>query len=135
MHYLDTSAFLKLLVDESHSIALGLAVDRRELWSSTLLAVEAHRAALRLAVSSADVDAVLSEVSLVLPSEETFRSAQFIGRAELRTLDALHLATAIEIGPELESVITYDRRLAQAASGIGANVQSPGLPDGWWATN
>ena len=63
-------------------------------------------AALRLDLPALDMDAVLLEVSLVLPSAATLRSAQSIGGPELRSLDALHLAAASEIGPELQSIVT-----------------------------
>jgi hypothetical protein len=97
-----------------------------------LLAVESHRAALRLGVPADEVDALLDQVSLVVPAASTFHAAQSIGDAELRTLDALHLAAALEIGVEVECVVTYDRRLANAASALGGVVSSPGLHDGWW---
>ena len=134
MRYLDTSAFLKVLVREAHSDAMVAAVDGHELWSSSLLAVEAHRAAMRLGLEADEVDALLDDVSLVLPGTSTFLVARSIGGAELRALDALHLATAVEIGSELESLVTYDRRLAAAAASLGVAVSSPGLADGWWAS-
>lgn len=133
MHYLDTSAFLKLLVIEEHSEAFAEFVEGGDLWSSTLLAVEAHRAALRLNIAPAEVDELLDEISLILPAAPTFHSAQSVGNAELRMLDALHLAAAIEIGPELESLITYDRRLAAAADSLGLVVTSPGQRRRWWS--
>lgn len=134
MHYLDTSAFLKLLVYEAHSKAMADDVDGCDLWSSTLLAVEAHRSALRLGVPADEVNGLLNQVSLVLPAASTFLAAQTIGTAELRTLDALHLATAIEIGPELESILTYDKRLARAATAVGLVVTAPGLVEPWWTS-
>jgi predicted nucleic acid-binding protein len=132
MQYLDTSAFLKLLIREQHSDAMAAAVEGADLWASTLLAVEAHRGALRLGVPTDEVDGLLSEVTLVLPAASTFHTAQAVGGAELRTLDALHLASALEIGIELESLVTYDRRLARGASSLGIAVSSPGLPELWW---
>lgn len=132
MHYLDTSAFLKLLVREVHTAAMARSVEGADLWSSTLLAVEAHRAARRLGVPADEVDALLDEVSLILPAAPTFKAAQSVGSPELRVPDALHLASALEIGDELESLITYDKRFAAAASALGLIVSSPGLPRDWW---
>jgi uncharacterized protein len=134
VRYLDTSAFLKLLVLEEHSSAVAADTAGSDLWSSTLLAVEAHRAALRLGIPASDVDEVLDEVSLVLPAASTFHLAQSVGIPVLRTLDALHLATALEIGAEVEAVVTYDRRLATAVATAGMTVRSPGLPEGWWSS-
>lgn len=132
MQYVDTSAFLKLLVAEEHSEAFAAAVSDAVLWSSQLLAVEAHRAALRLSVPTDDVDALLATVSLVLPAATTLHRAQSVGQAELRALDALHLASALEIGPELAGVFTYDRRLAVACDAVGLVVEAPGREGAWW---
>jgi predicted nucleic acid-binding protein len=43
----------------------------------------------------------------------------------LRSLDAIHLATAQLLGSELRSIVTYDARMAQAASGLGLSVAAP----------
>lgn len=132
MHYLDTSAFLKILVAEAHSLALRVAIADADVWSSTLLAVEAHRAALRIGVSAADVDLRLAAVTLVVPSETMFVAARTVGTSELRTLDALHLSAALELGADLDAVVTYDRRLAKACDGEGLVVVAPGLDANWW---
>ncbi|MGE0881543.1 MAG: type II toxin-antitoxin system VapC family toxin [Acidimicrobiia bacterium] len=133
MKYLDTSALLKLLVRETHSAAMTRWAAGNDLWSSSLLAIEAHRAALRLDIPSGEIDALLDEITLVFPAPATFHAAQSIGQVNLRTLDALHLATALEIGDELECVVTYDQRLAASASTLGLDVVAPGLRSSWWA--
>jgi hypothetical protein len=130
--YLDTSAFLKILVDEEHSRPLRRALSRTTAWSSTLLAVEAHRVALRLGIAAAEVDVRLAAVTLVVPSETSYVSARSVGTAELRTLDALHLAAAMELGTDLERFVTYDRRLAAGCDHHDIEVSSPGLPARWW---
>ena len=103
-----------------------------ELWSSTLLAVEAHRAGLRLGVTAAAVASRLAVVTFVVPSESTFEVARSIGPADLRTLDALHLAAATELGGDLDALITYDHRLAAACESLGIEVLAPGLTPSWW---
>jgi predicted nucleic acid-binding protein len=133
--YLDTAAFLKLLVREDHTDHLRAALGNAEMWSSTLLAVEAHRAATRLGLHRSAVDDLLATVSLVLPGDATYFRARTIGVATLRSLDALHLASAVELGDELEGLVTYDRRLASGADEIGLTVLSPGQPARWWATD
>lgn len=132
MLYLDTSAFLKLIVDEEHSKPLRRAVATAELWSSTLLAVEAHRAGIRLGLTSAAVDQRLAVVTFVVPSESTFKVARSIGPANLRTLDALHFAAATELGDDLDGMLTYDKRLASGCESLGIEVIAPGLGDRWW---
>ena len=130
--YLDTSAFLKLLVAEEHSAALRRYVRSRELWSSVLLTVEAHRAAPRLNIDTAVVARALCTVTIVVPSETTYSSARSVGVPELRTLDALHLASALEFGADLAGVLTYDRRLAAGCEQEGLVVEAPGLRPSWW---
>lgn len=132
MRYLDTSAFLKLIVAEEESEELRATVESAELWSSTLLDVEAHRAARRLGVDRDAVVQALEAVTLVMPAETTFATARRVGPDALRALDALHLAAALELGADLETVITYDRRLAAGCEVLDVPVQTPGHPSGWW---
>jgi predicted nucleic acid-binding protein len=123
--YVDTSAFLKLLVREKESGPLREALTDASLWSSTLLDVEAHRSARRLGVAADDVATALDKVALLAPTASTFASARDIGPTTLRTLDALHLATALELGSELEAVVTYDDRLAAGCASVSLAVLSP----------
>ena len=132
MLYLDTSAFLKLLVAEEHSDALRSALARTSVWSSTLLDVEAHRAGRRLGIGTGTVVAALEAVALVAPSETTFATARHLGPDTLRTLDALHLAAALELGADLDGVVTYDRRLAAGCVTARVTVLAPGLAPSWW---
>ncbi len=132
MLYLDTSAFLKILIDEVHSRTLRRALIGMDVWSSTLLAVEAHRAAFRLDIQPALVDRRLAAVTLIVPSETTYLSARSVGTADLRSLDALHLSAALELGTDLAAVITYDRRLALGCNHHGVIPSAPGLPADWW---
>ena len=135
MLYLDTSAFLKLLVDEEHSSDLRAALAEDNVWSSSLLDVEAHRAGRRLGLPADVVTDHLDAVTIFMPGERTFAAARDIGPETLRTLDALHLAAALELGTDLDAVVTYDRRLAAGCIAAGCNVQAPGLSDGWWETS
>lgn len=132
MLYLDTSAFLKLLVDEEHSADLRAALPEQAVWSSMLLDVEAHRAARRLGLDVRAVRRALEFVTLVTVAEGTLASARTVGSDELRTLDALHLAAALELGDDLNGLVTYDRRLASAASAARVDVLTPGRSGEWW---
>lgn len=133
MLYLDTSAFLKILVEEEHSLALRAALAGSAAWSSSLLAVEAHRAAIRLGIDHEEVDLRLAGVTLIAPSESSYFSARTVGTPTLRALDALHLASALELGPDLDAVVTYDRRLAEACDQFDVETVAPGAPERWWA--
>ncbi len=124
--YLDTSAFLKLLVEELDSAAMReWAVIHDSLWSSQLLRTEALRAASRLDISNDDVEIALESVSLIAPSVATFYTAGHLAPHSLRSLDALHLATALEMGNDLEGIVTYDERLITASRDSLLAVVSP----------
>ncbi len=125
--YLDTSAFLKLVVAEPQSEALrAWAGDHGPIWSSHLLRTEALRAAKRLKIAQQLVDDALEAVSMVLPGVPTFLTGGTLEPSDLRSLDALHLATALELGGDLEGLVTYDARLTRAASALSVTVLAPG---------
>lgn len=124
--YLDTSAFLKLVVAEPQSEALRAWLGGHgAIWSSHLLRTEALRAAERMGVDLQLVDDALEAVALVLPAASTFLAAGRLPPAELRSLDALHLASALELGHDLEGLVTYDPRLARAAAAASVTVVAP----------
>ncbi|HEX4980769.1 MAG TPA: PIN domain-containing protein [Ilumatobacteraceae bacterium] len=135
MLYLDTSAFLKLLVDEEHSSDLRTSLDAENIWSSSLLDMEAHRAGRRLGLPADMVSEHLDAITIFTPGDRTFAAARNVGPDTLRTIDALHLAAALELGADLDAVVTYDRRLAAGCTAAGCNVKAPGLSDGWWETS
>jgi len=125
--YLDTSAFLKLLVREAETTRLRRWFAAHEpLWSSQLLRTEALRAASRLEIDDATVERALAAISLVLPAVSTFFTAGRLDTLELRSLDALHLAAALELGDDLEGVVTYDWRMIVGAKIAQIPVVSPG---------
>lgn len=122
--YLDASAVAKLCLDEPESEALGGRVRGRRLVSSSLVEVEVTRAARR--VTDHDVcGPVLSAVALLAPDRPTLRIASTLGPSQLRTLDAIHLASALQLGADLEAFVTYDLRQADAAAAAGLPVETP----------
>lgn len=126
MWYIDTSAFLKLLVAEVESPALRAWLAGHEpAWSSHLLRTEAMRAATRLGVDHLVLEQALATVSLMLPGSTTFSTAGKLAPHVLRSLDALHLASALELGSDLQGVLTYDARMSQGARELGIPVTSP----------
>ena len=116
--YVDTSAFLKLVASEPESTAL-------RGWLAELLQTEALRAGSRLGIAGDVVTDALSTFSLVMPTHSTFLVAGLMDLPALRSLDALHLATALELGGDLDGVVTYDARMAQAAQAASVAVASP----------
>jgi predicted nucleic acid-binding protein len=127
--YFDASAIVKLSNLEAESQALIDYLDDNDLEVSTSIvgAVEVRRALRRLRATRSDSDeAVRGFYFLALTADISTRAAD-LGSATLRTLDALHLATALAMEADLDFV-TYDDRLAAAAREAGLRVVQPGRP-------
>lgn len=124
--YLDTSAALKLILEEPESAVLIEAINssRPTLAANYLLETELRRAAQRSrAIDQARVTALLDRVDLYEIRSATFHQAGVLPGVLLRSLDALHLASAIDIGADV--VVTYDKRMAQVAMDLGLPVIAP----------
>jgi predicted nucleic acid-binding protein len=125
--YLDSSAIVKLIVAEPESAALRTYLRRRKPWLSSALA----RAEVIRAVLTAGPDAVkrgeaiLSRIELIRVNDRVLDAAGRMLPIELRSLDAVHLATAQLMGEDLARLITYDVRMAEAARRFGWTVASP----------
>ncbi len=117
---------MKLVALEEESPRLRAWFSAHEgFWSSQLLHTEAMRSAARLGIAAGVVEDALEAVSLVLPSVTTYASAARLEPWSLRSLDALHLATAMEIGDDLEGIVVYDERLGEAARAASLVVVAP----------
>ena len=129
MIYLDSSALLKLVHEEHESTALTRWLwDRRDTpaISSQLAKVEVLRACRRIDASALPAAlALLAGLDLVPLSTDIIDAAAAIGTPELRSLDAIHLASALAVGPDVAAFVAYDRRLAAAAAGAGLDVAAP----------
>ena len=129
--YLDSSALVKLVQRETESDALRRFLRRHradQLVTSALARVEVVRAVL-IGGPAALVQAhrQLSRLDQILLSTEVLdRAATLVPNVELRSLDAIHLAAAQVVGADLRAVVTYDRRMADAAQGLGLAVETPG---------
>jgi predicted nucleic acid-binding protein len=125
--YLDTSAAAKLLVDEAESEALAAYLDgigdEQDPASSALLETELRRLAVRLELDQSAVTDLLARVDLVDPPRPLFHEAGLLPGTHLRSLDALHLATALRV--EADTFVAYDARLLDAARSVGLGVHSP----------
>lgn len=94
--------------------------------SSTLLAVEATRACARYGPAYAhEARAWLKGIALLAMDDPVLSEAASLEPPALRSLDALHLATALSISDDLGAFFTYDKRLAEAAAERGLNVIRP----------
>ena len=128
--YLDTSAAIKLLVDERESADLAEYVDaaQQELVSALLLETELRRAVYRHELLTQEaVSAFLATLTLYDMPPSLYMEAGLIGGPNLRSLDALHVCAALRCGAS--AILTSDKRMGQAAAAVGLPVISPGAPD------
>ncbi len=126
--YLDTSAFVKLVRSEpeSHALREELHEVETELISSVLLSVEGRRAARRYGkLASVRANAALTTITLLALDQPIIEIAAELEPSELRSLDALHLATILSLGEDIERVYCYDSRLTSAARTFGVEVAQP----------
>jgi len=128
IHFIDTSALIKLVRQEEHSDALGAWVKSThpDLLISDLVITETMRVARRISPDAVQrTRDVLASCRVRTMSPDIWLWAAEMNPHSLRTLDALHLAVALSAGSDLGSVITYDRRLAEAAMTQGLHVMAP----------
>lgn len=127
-YYLDTSAFVKLVVSEEHSGAMRAwwVENEESCFSSDLLRTEALRTTRRISPAAvATARQYLEAVALVGLDPLSYDRAGLVDPPELRSLDALHLTAATSVGDDLDGVVTYDDRLSGAAVLQGVTVVTP----------
>jgi uncharacterized protein len=125
--YLDSSALVKTVLEEPESRALlHWLTDKERLVACELVRVETVRA-----VRVSDPGSVprardaVAAVTLIRLDDSLYDAAG-LEPASLRSLDAVHLAAALSVGPDLAGVVTYDARMAEAAAVLGLRVEAPG---------
>lgn len=126
--YIDTSALAKLVVAETESEPLRdwMTLEHRALTACDLVRTELRRAVRRAAPDCVTRSrAVLNSITLTAVTPAIFEEAGRLEPASLRSLDAIHLASALDLGDDLEGLITYDERLAAAAEANGVTVLAP----------
>ncbi|HEY2688861.1 MAG TPA: type II toxin-antitoxin system VapC family toxin [Streptosporangiaceae bacterium] len=125
--YLDSSAIVKLAVREAESAALRRYLRRRRpLVTSSLARAEVLRALLPAGDNAVAAGRkVLTRLDLVRINNRVLDEAATLLPVGVRTLDAIHLATAGQLGPDLGMLVTYDDRMAEAAKQIGHRVVAP----------
>jgi uncharacterized protein len=127
-HYLDTSAMAKLVVAEPETPALRswLASADRSPVACDLARTELLRAVRKAAPDRVLVArSVLDSVTLTEVTTAVYERAGHLDPATLRSLDAVHLAAALDLGDDLDGLVTYDKRLADAALLHGVRVTAP----------
>jgi uncharacterized protein len=128
--YLDASALVKLVLREPETEALHTYVGNvAAMFTSEVAEIELYRAVRRATADPERIDAarrwLQSTATVELHANVRLEAAQLAPR-ELSTLDAIHLASAVDLGDVLDDFVTYDRRLGGAAGGAGLTVVSPG---------
>jgi predicted nucleic acid-binding protein len=129
LYYADTSAVIKLLARESHSHAFAAFYDAHaeaEWVSSALLRIELTRAVTRARPALLpDARDLLSAFSYIAIDNDIVEGAVNEPDRGLRSLDAIHLATARVLGGDLSAIVSYDDRLLKAAADAGLGTESP----------
>ena len=124
--YLDSSAAVKLIVAETESAALRSWLRGRAVTSSALLRVEVVRAIRPHGALAVDRAVhLIRQLELVRISRLVLDRAADLGPSQLRTLDAIHLATASLTSGSSTALVSYDQRLLHAAGSLGLAVASP----------
>ena len=128
--YLDASALVKLATPEAETDALRTELGTYDARvTSRLATVEVARALRRRGAASAGLGDAVAEaftgLAIVELDEAIAEPAGRMDPATLRSLDAIHLASALALGSELGAVVTYDTRLADAARAAGLEVIAP----------
>ena len=131
--YTDSSALVKLVVEEPESAGLRACVSGRELVASELVLVEVPRAIQRLAATTRvprrrlarGLELVLGAVALLPLEREVLQRAGAFDAPFLRALDAIHLAAALDVADVIDSFVSYDERQIEVARVAGLPVLSP----------
>lgn len=126
--YLDTSALVKLVVaePETEALATWLEVTAGDWVSADLARTELLRAVRRGAPDRlVQAREVLDSITLLEVMAQVFEEAARVDPVGLRTLDSLHLAAALQLGDDLDGIVTYDDRLAEAAGGNAVRTVAP----------
>jgi predicted nucleic acid-binding protein len=117
---------VKLAVEEAESAALLAAISGRRPYTTSVVGeIETLRVCRRAQVPAGQVDELRAGLVIIALDDEVRRLASEVGSPILRTLDAIHLATALSLGEDLESLVTYDLRLARATADAAIPVLTP----------
>jgi hypothetical protein len=129
LYYADTSAVIKLLAEETHSAAFAEFYDEHaaaEWVSSALLRIEVTRAVARVMPALLpDARDLLLAFSYIAIDEEIVEGAMSEPGRGLRSLEAIHLATARILASDLDAIVSYDDRLIKVADDAGLPTASP----------
>lgn len=125
--YLDASALVKLVLPELESVELRAALQGGPIMTSAVGRIEIVRACRRYDVFDPEIVSATLAATTILPFNVAIQAASAaVGPAQLRTLDAIHLATMLAARDDIDAFYCYDHRLADAAREHGIEVRAPG---------
>ena len=131
LSYVDSSAIVKLVIDETETRALRRWMEAGvTCLTSRVSMVEVPRALRRkgqvsLELATGALDQALRAIAILEIDAATAERAAAVGPPALRSLDAIHLASALSLAAELDAFVTYDLRLADAVREAGLRVIAP----------
>lgn len=124
--YADASALVKLVVPEAESLAVRRwYIEADRVLTSRVGIIEVHRTIVRRSHDPAHLRAILDSVEVFEVDDDVAMRAMQVSPQVLRTLDAIHIGTALAIGPSLDAFVTYDVRQAESARAAGLPVVRP----------
>ena len=127
-YVVDSSALVKLIVNEQHSKSLGSWIDscKQDLFISELARTEVSRAIARVDPNlNKQFNAIVTRFGVIRVSTQVLTIAAVLSPTTLRTLDAIHLASCVILGDDLTGFVTYDNAQASAASVNSIEVITP----------
>lgn len=125
--YIDTSALGRVLLDEPDKSAIKDALDSfDQVTASRLLRIELRRVGLKRGLLDR-AESLLADISLIPLEDQILTATETLTPASVGTLDAIHLATAVQLtkAGKLSALMTYDKGLAAGAREHGITVLSP----------
>jgi len=129
-YYMDSSALLKLVHEETGSEQMRQFYQAGDVWLTGDIARTEVLRGIELLEPSLPITErprVFDGIALIVLDSSIYDLAGRLQPARLRSLDAIHVAAALSLGSDLTAVVTYDKRMAEAATINGLKVLSPGV--------
>lgn len=126
MIYCDTSALTKLVLGEPESDAFRAFISGDSIVSSALARTELPRSVLRRSpLAHKEIAEIILRTSLLALTPSLLDRAGLLPPPLLRSLDAIHIASALLVRAELTAFVSYDDRMLEAAAVLGLPTASP----------
>ena len=126
MYYLDASAILKLIIEEKETNKLEKFIKNKSC-TSKISRIEVMRVINRSIPEAAEsTQQILSRFDYINITDSVIRTAEsFLGLPTLKSLDSIHVASALSISSEIDGIVSYDKKMITNAKSLGLLVHSP----------